>query len=92
MKKLIAVLIVALAGCASTKQETTVMTPWPDVPSELLEPAKDLDPLPNDKRTLSDLIDNANTNYTEFYLLKEKYNAWQDWYDKQKKIHEALTK
>ena len=53
-------------------------------------PAENLKPLPENKKTLSDLIENANQNYGTYYELKEKYSAWQEWYNKQKQIFESI--
>lgn len=63
---------------------------WPEAPSSLTEPADNLDPLPADKKNLTDLIQNANENFDKYYQLKEKYEAWQDWYNTQKKIYESI--
>jgi hypothetical protein len=64
--------------------------PWPEVPNSLQEPAPDLKALPENKKTLTDLIENVNENYGSYYELKEKYEAWQDWYKTQKKIYESI--
>jgi hypothetical protein len=64
--------------------------PWPEVPSNLLEPAGNLQPLSEDKKTLTDLIENANENYGTYYQIKSKYEAWQEWYNSQKKIYEGV--
>jgi len=32
---------------------------------------------------------NANSNYSQYYQLKKKYEAWQEWYAAQKKIYEG---
>jgi hypothetical protein len=91
MKQLIVALIfVTLAGCASNRG--TVQIKWPDAPTELLEPSEDLVPLAPEQTQLSDLLDNANTNYTKYYNLKDRYDAWQSWYNTQKTIHDGLTK
>ena len=63
---------------------------WPQVPVELVAPVNDLTPLPKDKKTLTDLLENANTNYGEYYILKEKYEAWQHWYLDHKKIWNSV--
>jgi hypothetical protein len=63
---------------------------WPTVPNELMAPADNLKPLPANKKTLSDLLGNANENYGTYYELKEKYSAWQQWYIKQKEIFENV--
>jgi hypothetical protein len=33
-------------------------------------------------------LENANSNYAEYYLLKEKYETWQQWYNQQQKIYQ----
>jgi hypothetical protein len=63
---------------------------WPEAPAELQQPAGDLKPLPADKKTLADLVSNANENYGAYYQLKERYEAWQHWYQEHKKIYESV--
>lgn len=87
MKKLIMVLCVALAGCSTT---VPVARKFPEVPATLTEPAAKLQPLTTDNPQLSDLISNANDNYTEYYRLKEKYNSWIEWYNTQREIFESV--
>lgn len=88
MKQLIVALIfVTLAGCASNRG--TVQIKWPDAPTELLEPSEDLVPLAPEQTQLSDLLDNANTNYTKYYILKDRYDTWQQWYNTHKKIYQG---
>jgi hypothetical protein len=60
------------------------------VPAALTEPAPELKPLAEDKTTLADLIDNANENYGTYYDIREKYNAWIEWYKTQKQIYESV--
>jgi hypothetical protein len=88
MKRLMFVCLYLLSSCAS--QEPIVQPSWPSAPSALFEPAEKLKPLGDDQHRLSDLIENANINYSQYYLLKEKYEAWQNWYDTQKKIWNGI--
>ena len=76
-----------LPGCSTT---VPLKMPWPEAPANLLEPASNLQPLPEDKKTLTDLIENANENFGTYYQLKSKYEAWQEWYNSQKKIYESV--
>ena len=64
--------------------------PFPEVPENLMEKSTNLKPLPEDKKTLADLIENANENFSAYYILKEKYDAWQEWYKMQRRIHESV--
>jgi hypothetical protein len=66
------------------------MPKWPTVPADLQQPAQELKPLDPGQRNLSDLIGNANQNYIQYYLLKEKYEGWQNWYKTQEKIWQGL--
>ena len=88
MKRLIiALMLVSLVGCAT--KIAPVNLKWPDAPAELLAPAEELTPLTADQTRLSDLIDNANTNFSKYYILKDRYNAWQSWYNSHKQIYQG---
>jgi len=39
---------------------------------------------------MTDLIENANENSGMYYQLKERYEAWQQWYTTHKKIYEGV--
>lgn len=88
MKRAIIILAMFLSACANTT--APVMPKWPAVPADLQQPAADLTPLTSDQHSLSDLLDNADDNYTQYYLLKEKYEGWQNWYNAQQKIWQGL--
>ena len=64
--------------------------PFPEVPENLMEKSSKLKPLPEDKKTLVDLIENANDNFTTYYILREKYDAWQEWYQMQRRIYDGV--
>ena len=85
MKKLIAIICLLVAGCMSVPVSQT----FPTAPPELLRPAPDLKLLTTPNPQLSDLIDNANDNYAEYWILKNKYEEWIEWYNTQKKIYNS---
>ena len=88
MKKLLAIALLSLmVGCTTT---VPVTMKWPSASDEMLAQPADLTPLPEDKRTLTDLIENSNDNYAQYYILKEKYEGWQNWYNGQQKIWQGL--
>jgi len=90
MKKLIiSLLFLSLAGCAT--RHAPVALKWPDAPPDLMEPSEDLVPLDPNQTQLSDLIDNANTNYSKYYTLKDKYDTWQQWYKSHKQIYDSAA-
>jgi hypothetical protein len=88
MKRLLIISVFLLSACANTV--TPIMPKWPSVPADLQQPAEELTPLAPEQRNLSDLLDNANNNYTQYYILKEKYEGWQNWYNTQQKIWQGL--
>ena len=94
MKKvLVPVCVLLIAGCASKPElKPVVMPDFPKPPTELMQPAPELETLADDKNALSDLLDNVNTNYSKFYLLKDRYLEWQEWYNSQEKIWDGLKR
>jgi len=86
MKKLLILLfVVTIAGCANNTVPVTLK--WPTASDEMLAPPTDLTPLPEDKRTLTDMIENANDNFAQYYLLKERVETWIQWYNTNKNIY-----
>ena len=53
-------------------------------------PVDDMEPLPADKKELSDLLENTTDNYAKAKECNAKANAWKEWYDTQKKIFEEV--
>ena len=88
MKKFLAICLVALiTGCTTVP----VTVKFPEVPEVLTQPAGKLTPLDTSKKVqLSNIIENANENAGKYYELREKYNAWIEWYTSQKKIFENI--
>jgi hypothetical protein len=70
-----------MLGCSTT---VPVSRKFPEAPEVLLQPAPELKTIPLETTELSVLLDNANENYYSFRALKEKYQAWQEWYRTQK--------
>lgn len=89
MKKSLAIIFILsllVTGCGTLKPSSRPA--WPSVPSALLVPAPDLIPLKPSQTELSDLLENANLNYSEYFVLRNKYDAWIDWYNTQKQIYD----
>jgi hypothetical protein len=89
MKNILAIfLVVLITGCSTT---APVVVKFPDVPETLVQPAGKLTSLDTSKKIeLSDIIENTNENAGKYYELREKYNAWIEWYKEQKKIFESV--
>jgi hypothetical protein len=86
MKKLTIIFLLLIGGCVSVPVDRK----FPAVPENLMEPAPNLKTLNVKNPQLSDIINNANDNYAEFYKLQSKYNQWINWYNTQKKIFESV--
>jgi hypothetical protein len=86
MKKLILIASVVLVGCTTVP----ITAKFPRAPDALIETPKTLKTLDVPKPELSDLINNANDNYAEYYRLRDKYNGWINWYNTQKQIFESV--
>ena len=86
MKKLMLISMLLISGCVSVPIDRT----FPKIPNSFREPAPDLKPLSMKNPQLSDIISNANDNYSEYYKLRNRYNEWVNWYDTQKKIFESV--
>ena len=76
-----------MLGCSTT---VPLSKKFPEAPQVLMEPAPALKPLASDKKTLTDLLVNANENYGLYYELLDRYNAWQQWYKQQKEIFDSV--
>lgn len=55
-----------------------------------MEQVSVLKPLSDDKKTLADLLQNANENYGLYYEMQDRYKAWQEWYKQQKQIFDSV--
>lgn len=88
MKSKILYLIIFISGCTTVP----VTYKFPSAPVELLEPAEDLSKLETPDPELSDILDNVNTNYGKYFILKQRYQSWQNWYQQQKSIYDSIDK
>jgi hypothetical protein len=86
MKRLILISLI-LTGCATS---VPVRMSFPQAPESLTKPAEELQALDPNKKKLSDLLENANTNYGEYHKLKQQNDAWIEWYNTQRKIFEDV--
>ena len=78
-----AVCLVLLSACSITP----LKIPFPTPPQELMEPAPDLQTLPENKVELSTAETVIAKNYGLYHELKAKYEAWQSWAKQQKEIN-----
>lgn len=86
MKALVLSLLL-LTGCSTV---VPVTQRWPEAPG-----LQSTQKCPNLKKleqgtTLSTVSKTVSVNYDEYYACAIKLEAWQEWYQKQKLIHEGL--
>ena len=80
-------LCVFLAGCQTT---VPVHMSFPQVPEDLratCPPLKQTDP---NTTKLSEVIKDVSSNYAKYNECRVKIDAWNNWYDQQKKIFEDI--
>jgi hypothetical protein len=87
MRRLLLISLLVLTGCATS---VPVKMGFPQVPEALDKPCERLLPLAADKKELSDLLENTNDNYAKAKECYAKNQAWQEWYDTQRKIFEEV--
>ena len=85
----VAIFVIVLTGCASTTVPVTMNFPQAPEPL-LLEPEK-LDPLPEDAKEMTELLENSTVNYGRHRELQIKYLQWQRWYETNRRLHKETT-
>lgn len=89
---LILFILFALTGCFGPKRIIPVTMNFPQAPEPLLMKPEVLDPLPEDAKELSDILNNTTVNYGKYRQLQLKIKEWQKWYNTQNRIHRDTTK
>ena len=82
------VLLATLVGCSTT---VPVRAKFPEAPEKLLVKCPQLEKLGEEPK-LSDISKTITVNYTTYYECAVKDDAWIEWYQIQKKIHEDIGK
>lgn len=85
----VAILVIVLTGCASTTVPVTMN--FPEAPEPILMEPEKLDPLPEDAKEMTDLLENSTVNYGKHRELQLKYLQWQRWYDTHRRLHKETT-
>jgi hypothetical protein len=88
MKKLIAFAFILLIGCTSAP----VKIQFPTVPEELTKSCGDLQLVKEDNHQFSNFLNVVVDNYGTYYECKIQADAWQRWYEEQKKIFNEAFK
>ena len=89
MKYSVLLIAVLLTGCSTV---VPVTAKFPDAPGRLAtERCPNLQKLKEDAR-LSDVARTVTINYSTYYECAVKADAWQEWYEIQKRIFEGVAK
>ena len=89
MKYTVLLIAVLLTGCSTV---VPVVAKFPDPPGRLAtERCPNLQKLKDDAR-LSDVARTVTINYSTYYECAVKADAWQEWYEIQKRIFEGAAK
>lgn len=85
MKYTILILAVLLSACSTT---VPVTAKFPE-PPKYTEQCPRLEMLSEDAK-LSDVASNVSLNYSTYYKCALKNDAWNEWYQDQKRIFESV--
>lgn len=82
---IIMLVVFVLAGCSTVVPVTAKFPSRPEGTEKCVELKK-----LSDDAKLSDVSTIVNDNYSEHYKCAVKVDAWNEWYDTQKKIFEGI--
>ena len=86
MKRTLAMFsMILLAGC----QSVPVTMKFPEVPAELSQACPPLEKTPNTEK-LSEVVRSVTRNYGKYHECSARVDAWNTWYETQKKIYESV--
>lgn len=84
---LLSLLSLALVGCSTT---VPVERTFPAVPEALLKECGQLNTINKPEVKLSELMDTVTKNYGKYHECAAVNEAWQEWYQEQKKVFNEL--
>jgi len=79
---------IVLAGCSTT---VPVKRTFPDVPDALLKECGPLSTISKPEVKLSELMDTVTKNYGKYHECAAVTEAWQEWYNEQKKLFDEVN-
>ena len=87
MRYVVLLIAVLLTGCSTV---VPVTAKFPEAPGKLAtQRCPDLQKLKDDAK-LSDVIRTVTINYSTYYECAVKADAWQEWYEIQRRIFEGV--
>lgn len=86
VKEIIVLCVVLMTGCSTT---VPVTSKFPEVPNSFKVKCPNLKKL-KDSDALSQITKTITDNYSTYYECAVRQDAWIEWYEIQKKIHEEF--
>ena len=83
---IVIMLVLAITGCSTV---VPVTAKFPEAPKLGLGRCPQLQTVPDDVK-LSGLTSTVTANYSTYYECAVKADAWQEWYEIQKRIFEGI--
>lgn len=80
--------LLILAGCTTA---VPVKRTFPEAPPVLLEPVPELRTVDPRNARLSNVVEVSIDNMSRYHQLAEKYRAWQEWYNTQRRIFNEVN-
>jgi inhibitor of KinA sporulation pathway (predicted exonuclease) len=87
MKILAPLLLILIAGCTTV---VPVTQKFPAAVPALTEKCEDLRKIEGDRVAITDMLKTIVENYSLYYQCSAKVDGWNEWYQQQKKIYEAV--
>jgi hypothetical protein len=87
--KYLLISLLFIAGCSTT---VPVTQKFPNATPELMKKCESLKKIEGDKVAITDMLKVVVHNYSLYYECSTKVDGWQDWYNEQKKIYDAISK
>ena len=84
-------IVLILQGCSLFQTTVPVTMNFPEAPEPILMEPEKLDPLPEDAKEMTDLLENSTVNYGKHRELQLKYLQWQRWYETNRRLHKETT-
>lgn len=84
---LLSLFSVVLVGCSVT---VPVKRTFPEVPEALTKACGSLNTINKPEVKLSELMDTVSKNYGKYHECAAVNEAWQEWYNEQKKVFNEL--
>ena len=87
--KYLLISLLFITGCSTT---VPVTQQFPNATTELMKQCESLKKVEGDRVSITDMLKVVVHNYSLYYECSTKVEGWQEWYNEQQKLHDAITK